>query len=125
MKSTVLYVLIAAFFWSLVGYNVPAEALASSVNDSASTIQSKSAKSNQFELSSADQALEDFAIEIEIEEEEEEEDQHLFCHNPSFESLFLPQVCKQLSSISFCSPRKLIKLYILFHSWRSFLDFQV
>lgn len=63
-------------------------------------------------------------FEIEIEEEEEKDDNRHYSNSKSSQTLFLSLglVLNQTSNVSLFSPRKLIKLFILFHSWKSFLS---
>lgn len=52
---------------------------------------------------------------IEIEEDQNHSSRKLY------QPLSLPLVIKEITSVSLCSSKKLIKLFILFHSWKSFL----
>jgi hypothetical protein len=53
--------------------------------------------------------------------EVEEEDNDHFSGSKIFQSLSLPQVRNAITRAALFPPQKILKLYILFHSWKSFL----
>jgi hypothetical protein len=119
MKRVVLYSLIVASFWSLFGQYVPVDTHTQSLIYSVDSSQPTSGKSYEFDSSAFSKILVDFRVEV----EEEEEDHYHYSGNQSSKLLSLPLVRNETSSVSLFSPKKIIKLYILFHSWKSFLDF--
>lgn len=120
MKRGVLHALIIAFFWSLVGQSLLVDTPARSLNSSLDSNQHTFGKSYQFDSPAFSKVLVDFKAELEVEEEEE--DDHRYSNNQSFKRLSLPLVVRDVTiRTALFPPKKKIKLFILFHSWKHFL----
>jgi hypothetical protein len=117
----VIQSLIVVFFWSFVGQYIPTFAHVQSTVCSIDSSQPTTGKSYNVDLSDCGKNHVDLKV---VEESEEEEVHHPFSGNQPFRLQSMLLVRYETTSISLFSPGKIIKLYILFHSWRSFLDFQ-
>jgi hypothetical protein len=114
IQGVLLYSLILSFFGGLGGHDVPLNIHAQSI------IHSGGSHQNTFRGISDPGSSSIFKICTDSEVEEDVDDDH-YSNTKSFLSLPLPLVCGEIRGI-FLSPRKkIIKLFILFHSWKSFL----
>lgn len=116
-KEGIFYTLIICFFCALAGQE-PSRAVHTPFNEYAVDSHStSSAKAFAFDAPSPYQLF----AEVEIEEEEEQEDHHYYANGGLFQLLCLPLVIDETIKTSLFPPKKPIKLFILFHSWKSFL----
>jgi hypothetical protein len=116
MKGVMLYSLIIVFL-GLGGQEVPLNIHSQSTVYSVDANQSSSEVIYNFDSFSSDI----FFVDFEIEEQEDDDDHH-YSDRKSSQPLSLPLlVLNKITSSSLFLPKKIIKLYILFHSWKSFL----
>lgn len=111
------WVVIPSLFLAFLGGLGIQEVLQDSSNiyaiDSGQKISEKIPSSD---LSSLGKILEYLEI-----EEEDDDDNHHDLDRRSSQSLSLLLVPNKITSVSFFPPRQKVKLFILFHSWKSFL----
>lgn len=113
ITRVVLYALIVMFFGYSRGYKVPQP-----IQFSIDLNQSTSKKLSDFDSPSFNKVFENFEEE---EKEEEEEEDRFHSNSKSFIPLFLTLFFNEITDTSlFPHPRK-VKLFILYHSWKSFL----
>lgn len=117
-KWAMLFALSMLAFGFLSGHELPQELSDQSAPSSIDADQKVALRSASFDLPTLNIVFDD--LEKEEEEKEEEEDHSCFDRNtnlPSFVKLFFDK-----ATITSCVPRQLqVKLFILYHSWKSFL----
>lgn len=119
MKGGLLYSLILSFLLGIVGQEF---SLDSSAQSSTSNFASDQSASEKVYIgdSSTSSFLKIF-VEIEIEEEEEQEDHPTYASSHLVQLLSLPLLSDQTTYTALFPHKKLVKLFILFHSWKFFL----
>lgn len=117
IKWVVLQPLILTVFWVISGQEIPQEIQSQSSFYSVDANQRTSERIHNFDLSSF------FRLfgELEIEVEEDDDDDDHYSNRKSSQPLSLPLALNQRTDGSLLPTQKLIKLYVLFHSWKSFL----
>lgn len=117
IKWVVLQPLILTVFWVLGGQEIPLDIQSQSSLYSVAANQSTLEKIYNFDLSSF------FRLfgELEIEVEEDDDDDHHYSNRKPSQAVSLLLALNQRTGSSLFPAKKLIKLYILFHSWKSFL----
>lgn len=116
MKWVLKYSLIVTVFWNVSGQKIPLDIYSHSFPYSSDSNQSTSEKVYNFDVSSFLRVFGDF--ESEVDEDNNEND---YSNRKSSQPLCLPLALNKIASVSISPPLKSIKLYVLFHSWKSFL----
>lgn len=117
IKWVVLHPLILTVFWVLGGQEVPQGIQSQSILYSVDANQSASEQIHNFDLSTFFWCFGD----LEIEVEEDDDDDHHYSNRKSSRPPSLPSTLNTKTDGSLFPTQKLIKLYVLFHSWKSFL----
>ena len=117
MKWVVLPSFILTFFVGFGGQGIPQNIYSQSIIYSVESNQSVSEKIHNSDLSSFCIVFGDFEIEIEAEDE----DNRHYSNRKSSQPLSLPLVLNKITGVSLSHSKRIIKLFILFHSWKSFL----
>jgi hypothetical protein len=115
IKWLVLPALILSFFGGLGGQEVPQNTHYQSAAYSFDSSQNAPEKIHNSDLFSFFIGFGDFEI------EEEDDDNRYYSNRKSSQLLSLPLVINEITSAALVPSKKLIKLFILFHSWKSFL----
>jgi|GEM_PF-2499248 len=110
--------LILTILGFLSGQGIPQGIQSQSILYSVDADQSAAEHIHNFDLSTIFGFWRGF--EIEVEEDTEDDDHHYSNRKPS-QPLALPLALSKRTDGSLFPTQKLIKLYILFHSWKSFL----
>lgn len=118
MKWVVLPAFIFAFFGGFGGQEMLQAIDSPAAIYSTGSNQSASRAIHEAHLPSFCKIIGDFEIEI---EEEGDDDPH-YSNRESFQPLSTTLVAPKINRVSFFPPRKSVKLFILFHSWKSFLQ---
>lgn len=117
IKWVVLHPLILTVFWVLGGQEIPQGIQSESVVYSVDANQSASEQVHNLDVSTLFWRF--GGLEIEVEEDDDDDDH--YANRKSSQSPSIPPALSKRPDGSLLPTQKLIKLYILFHSWKSFL----
>jgi len=112
----VLHVIILIPLWGFGGQEIAQETYSQSTNFTIEYNQAISGKIQKADLFS----FHDIFFDSDVEEEEEEDRND--ANSGLTQSHFLPLAIKEICPVSLSSCKKQIKLFILFHSWKLFLN---
>lgn len=115
VKRAVLHSLLLILLWTLGGKGALQGVHYQYSTYSNDFSQSSFEKVHDFDPSSL------FKVFVELDEEVEDENVRHAAADISSQSLSVLSVLNDISGVSLFSSKRIIKLYILFHSWKSFL----